>query len=66
MAGYAQQFEKHGVKLLGISYDDVASPDQGHEAFKPGAKLTYPIMPDPNRKAIKELNHGGPGLEGHA
>ena len=59
MAGYAQEFEKRGVKLLGISCDDVASHKEwikDIEAFMPGAKLTYPIMADPDRRAIKELN----------
>ncbi|CAN6226268.1 unnamed protein product [Urochloa humidicola] len=59
MAGYAQEFEKRGVKLLGISCDDVASHKEwikDIEAYKPGTKLTYPILADPDRSAIKQLN----------
>ncbi|CAN6206233.1 unnamed protein product [Urochloa humidicola] len=59
MAGYAQEFEKRGVKLLGISCDDVASHKEwikDIEAYKPGTKLTYPILADPRRDAIKQLN----------
>ncbi|XP_006658017.1 1-Cys peroxiredoxin A [Oryza brachyantha] len=59
MAGYAKEFEKRGVKLLGISCDDVQSHKdwiKDIEAYKPGNRVTYPIMADPNREAIKKLN----------
>ncbi|CAN6206234.1 unnamed protein product [Urochloa humidicola] len=59
MAGYAQEFEKRGVKLLGISCDDVASHKEwikDVEAYKPGTKLTYPILADPDGSAIMQLN----------
>uniref|UniRef100_A0A0D9X204 Peroxiredoxin n=1 Tax=Leersia perrieri TaxID=77586 RepID=A0A0D9X204_9ORYZ len=59
MAGYAGEFEKRGVKLLGISCDDVQSHKEwikDIEAYKPGNRVTYPIMADPDRKAIRELN----------
>lgn len=59
MANYAKEFEKRGVKLLGISCDDVQSHKEWTkdiEAYKPGSKVTYPIMADPDRSAIKQLN----------
>uniref|UniRef100_A0A0E0QBT2 thioredoxin-dependent peroxiredoxin n=1 Tax=Oryza rufipogon TaxID=4529 RepID=A0A0E0QBT2_ORYRU len=59
MAGYAKEFDKRGVKLLGISCDDVQSHKdwiKDIEAYKPGNRLTYPIMADPSREAIKQLN----------
>lgn len=59
MAGYAKEFERRGVKLLGISCDDVQSHKEwikDIEAYKPGSNLTYPIMADPDREAIKQLN----------
>ncbi|KAG8079581.1 hypothetical protein GUJ93_ZPchr0007g5543 [Zizania palustris] len=59
MAGYAKEFEKRGVKLLGISCDDVKSHKEwikDIEAYKPGNRVTYPIMADPDREAIKQLN----------
>ncbi|KAF8020052.1 hypothetical protein BT93_G0677 [Corymbia citriodora subsp. variegata] len=48
-----------GVKLLGLSCDEVESHKawiKDVEAFTPGAKVTYPIIADPNREIIKELN----------
>ncbi|BAF22321.1 1-Cys peroxiredoxin A [Oryza sativa Japonica Group] len=59
MAGYAKEFDKRGVKLLGISCDDVQSHKdwiKDIEAYKPGNRVTYPIMADPSREAIKQLN----------
>ncbi|KAF7108825.1 hypothetical protein CFC21_109215 [Triticum aestivum] len=59
MANYAKEFEKRGVKLLGISCDDVQSHKEWTkdiEAYKPGSRVTYPIMADPDRSAIKQLN----------
>ncbi|KAL5198182.1 hypothetical protein ABZP36_001694 [Zizania latifolia] len=59
MAGYAKEFEKRGVKLLGISCDDVKSHKEwikDIEAYKPGNRVTYPIMADPDRQAIRQLN----------
>ncbi|KAJ3683890.1 hypothetical protein LUZ60_014117 [Juncus effusus] len=59
MAGYAAEFEKRGVKLLGISCDDVQSHKEwikDIEAYKLGNHVTFPIAADPNREAIKQLN----------
>ncbi|KAF8020051.1 hypothetical protein BT93_G0676 [Corymbia citriodora subsp. variegata] len=59
MAAYAPEFERRGVKLLGLSCDDVGSHKawiKDIEAFTPGAKVTYPIIADPNREIMKELN----------
>ncbi|OAY73549.1 1-Cys peroxiredoxin PER1 [Ananas comosus] len=44
MAAYAAEFEKRGVKLLGLSCDT------------PGCHVTYPIAADPKGEVIKELN----------
>ncbi|KAK6254316.1 hypothetical protein SCA6_015621 [Theobroma cacao] len=54
MAAYLPEFEKRGVKVLGFSCDDV----QSHEEWikDPRCKVTYPIVADPNRKIIKQLN----------
>ncbi|XP_066398145.1 1-Cys peroxiredoxin PER1 [Miscanthus floridulus] len=60
MAGYAKEFEKRGVKLLGISCDDVESHREWTkdiEAYGGGKhKVTYPILADPGRDAIRQLN----------
>ncbi|KAF8031632.1 hypothetical protein BT93_D0751 [Corymbia citriodora subsp. variegata] len=59
MAAYAPEFERRGVKLLGLSCDEVESHKawiKDVEAFTPGAKVTYPIIADLNREIIKELN----------
>ncbi|XP_048135461.1 1-Cys peroxiredoxin [Rhodamnia argentea] len=72
MAAYAPEFERRGVKLLGLSCDDIESHKawiKDIEAFtvlsnlvhcdrrsKPGAKVTYQIIADPNREIIRELN----------
>ncbi|CAN0855142.1 1-Cys peroxiredoxin [Linum grandiflorum] len=59
MAAYAPEFEKKGVKLLGLSCDDVLSHVEwikDVEAFTPGSKVTYPIISDPKREVIKQLN----------
>ncbi|KAG0464466.1 hypothetical protein HPP92_020535 [Vanilla planifolia] len=59
MAFYAPEFEKRGVKLIGLSCDDVSSHKnwiKDIEAFKPGCKVRYPIMVDPERELIKQLN----------
>ena len=59
MGKYAHEFEQRGVKLLGLSCDDIQShkdwiPDI--EAFTPGSKVTYPIIADPNKEIIPQLN----------
>ncbi|KAK0606796.1 hypothetical protein LWI29_004503 [Acer saccharum] len=59
MAAYASKFAERGVKLLGLSCDDVNSHNQwikDIEAYTPGCKVTYPIIADPNREIIKQLN----------
>ncbi|KAJ1697705.1 hypothetical protein LUZ63_006217 [Rhynchospora breviuscula] len=59
MAGYAAEFEKRGVKLLGISCDDVNSHKEwikDIEAYKPGNRVTFPIAADLKREVIKQLN----------
>jgi peroxiredoxin 6 len=66
MAQYNKEFEKRGVKLLGISCDDVESHKEwikDVEAYKPGTQLTYPILADPDRSAIRELNMVDPDLK---
>ncbi|XP_065863908.1 1-Cys peroxiredoxin [Euphorbia lathyris] len=59
MAAYGPEFEKRGVKLLGLSCDDVLSHVEwikDVEAHTPGCKVTYPIIADPNRKILHQLN----------
>ncbi|OMO58549.1 Alkyl hydroperoxide reductase subunit C/ Thiol specific antioxidant [Corchorus olitorius] len=59
MAAYLPEFEKRGVKLLGLSCDDVKSHNEwikDVEAYTPGCKVTYPIVADPQREMIKQLN----------
>ncbi|XVF28137.1 hypothetical protein REPUB_Repub15cG0003200 [Reevesia pubescens] len=59
MAAYLPEFEKRGVKLLGFSCDGVQSHKEwikDVEAYTPGCKVTYPIVADPNREIIKQLN----------
>ncbi|KAF5797960.1 putative thioredoxin-dependent peroxiredoxin [Helianthus annuus] len=59
MAAYADKFAQRGVKLLGLSCDDVQSHKEwikDIEAYNKGKKVTYPIAADPNREIIKQLN----------
>ncbi|KAA8527976.1 hypothetical protein F0562_035155 [Nyssa sinensis] len=59
MAAYADEFAQRGVKLLGLSCDDVHSHKEwikDIEAYTPGCKVTYPIIADPNREIIAKLN----------
>ncbi|XP_040990813.1 1-Cys peroxiredoxin [Juglans microcarpa x Juglans regia] len=59
MAAYAPEFAIRGVKLVGVSCDDVQSHNdwiKDIEAYTPGCKVTYPILADPNRDIIKQLN----------
>ncbi|KAG4391140.1 hypothetical protein GLYMA_05G133500v4 [Glycine max] len=56
MAQYAKEFYQRGVKLLGLSCDDVQSHNEwikDIEAYTPGAKVNYPIIADPKREIIK-------------
>ncbi|KAG6428261.1 hypothetical protein SASPL_112512 [Salvia splendens] len=59
MAAYADKFSELGVKLLGLSADDVESHNawiKDIEAYCNGCKVTDPIAADPERRIIKELN----------
>ncbi|KAL0457546.1 UNVERIFIED_CONTAM: 1-Cys peroxiredoxin [Sesamum latifolium] len=60
MAAYADKFAERGVKLLGLSADDVQSHNEwikDIEAYNKGEhKVKYPIAADPNREIIKQLN----------
>ncbi|KAF5185355.1 1-Cys peroxiredoxin [Thalictrum thalictroides] len=59
MAQYAEEFHKRGAKLLGLSCDDVQSHTawiKDIEAYSSGCKVNYPIIADPKRELIKQLN----------
>eukprot|EP01018_Ginkgo_biloba_P009474 Gb_36279 [translate_table: standard] len=59
IAKYIDEFEKRGVKLLALSCDDVACHKswlQDIEAFTPGCNVNYPILADPNREIMLQLN----------
>ncbi|KAJ0978666.1 hypothetical protein J5N97_014140 [Dioscorea zingiberensis] len=59
IAEYAEEFNRRGIKLLGLSCDDLRSHKEwikDIEAFTPGCRVTYPIIADPNREVIKQLN----------
>ncbi|GMP57225.1 hypothetical protein CsSME_00021398 [Camellia sinensis var. sinensis] len=67
MAAYADKFAERGVKLLGLSCDDMNSHKEwikDIEAYicgvgvcmQNGQKVKYPIIADPNRELIKKLN----------
>lgn len=59
MAAYTEEFARRGVKLLGLSCDDVQSHKEwikDIEGYTPGSKVTYPIAADPKREIIKQLN----------
>ncbi|KAI4335050.1 hypothetical protein L6164_013733 [Bauhinia variegata] len=59
MAQYSNEFYQRGVKLLGLSCDDVQSHKdwiKDIEAYTPGCKVDYPIIADSNREIIKQLN----------
>ncbi|VFR00177.1 unnamed protein product [Cuscuta campestris] len=59
MAAYAGKFAERGVKLIGLSCDDVESHKKwikDIESYNGGHKVNYPIIADPDRKLIKQLN----------
>ncbi|KNA20981.1 hypothetical protein SOVF_047190, partial [Spinacia oleracea] len=59
MAAYADNFTQKGAKLLGLSCDDISSHNEwikDVEAYSGGHKVTYPIIADPKREIIKQLN----------
>ena len=56
---YIGELEKRGVKLLGLSSDEVESykawlPDV--EAYTRGSKVRYPILADPYSEIMVKLN----------
>ncbi|KAF3456469.1 hypothetical protein FNV43_RR01119 [Rhamnella rubrinervis] len=59
MVAYAEEFAKRGVKLVGLSCDDVQTHNEwikDIEAYTPGCKVSYPIIADSNREIMKQLN----------
>jgi len=59
MAQYSSEFYQRGVKLLGLSCDDLQSHKEwvkDIEAHSSGCKVDYPIISDPKREIIKQLN----------
>ncbi|KAK1278914.1 hypothetical protein QJS04_geneDACA015826 [Acorus gramineus] len=59
MALYAEEFKKRGVKLLGVSCEDVKSHIEwikDIEAYTPGCEVKYPIAADTNMEIIQLLN----------
>ncbi|KAL7252292.1 hypothetical protein ACSBR1_014022 [Camellia fascicularis] len=59
MAAYADKFAQRGVKLLGLSCDDINSHKEwikDIEAYNNGQKVKYPIIADPKRELINKLN----------
>ncbi|KAK7399825.1 hypothetical protein VNO78_11018 [Psophocarpus tetragonolobus] len=59
MAQYSKEFYQRGVKLLGLSCDDIQSHNdwtKDIEAYTPGAKVNFPIIADSKRQIIKQLN----------
>ena len=59
MAVYADKFAEKGVKLLGLSCDDLHSHlhwIKDIEAYNNGHKVKYPIIADPKRELIWQLN----------
>ncbi|OWM71044.1 1-Cys peroxiredoxin [Punica granatum] len=63
MAAYERQFAEKGVKLMGLSCNDLQSHNEwikDIEAYTPGSVVRYPIIADPNREIIKQLNMAEP------
>ncbi|KAL6959366.1 1-Cys peroxiredoxin [Sarracenia purpurea var. burkii] len=59
MAAYADKFAERGVKLVGLSCDDVQSHKdwiKDIEAYNKGCRVSYPIIADPSRELIEKLN----------
>ncbi len=48
---------KDKVNVLGVSADDLES----HKKFSQKYSLNFPILPDPDKKIIKEYGVAGPG-----
>nr|KYP50274.1 1-Cys peroxiredoxin [Cajanus cajan] len=59
MAQYSKEFYQRGVKLLGLSCDDLQSHNEwikDIEAYTVSAKVNFPIISDSSREIIKQLN----------
>ncbi|KAI8565937.1 hypothetical protein RHMOL_Rhmol02G0000600 [Rhododendron molle] len=59
IAEYADKFAERGVKLLGLSCDDLHSHREwikDIEAYNNGYKVEFPIVADPKRELIQQLN----------
>ncbi|KAJ4978950.1 hypothetical protein NE237_009730 [Protea cynaroides] len=59
VAAHTERFEDRGVKLLGLSCDDIQSHNnwiKDIESYSGGCKVKFPIIADPKREIIKELN----------
>ncbi|XP_057959014.1 1-Cys peroxiredoxin [Malania oleifera] len=59
MAAYTGEFRRRGLKLLGLSCDDLRSHAdwiKDIEACSGGCKVDFPIIGDPKREIIKQLN----------
>ena len=59
MAEYSKVFKEKGVKLIGLSCDDVSSHNEwikDIEAYSAGCKVDYPIIADTKREIMKQLN----------
>ncbi len=55
MAGYAPEFEKRGVKIIGISVDPVASHEKWKDDIRvaTGQSVDYPLIGDKDLKVAK-------------
>ncbi|KAJ4961531.1 hypothetical protein NE237_021441 [Protea cynaroides] len=59
VVAYTERFEVRGVKLLGLSCDDIQSHNnciKDIESYSGGCKVKFPIIADPKREIIKKLN----------
>ncbi|PKA54705.1 1-Cys peroxiredoxin [Apostasia shenzhenica] len=63
LARYSPELDRRGVKLLGLSCDDLESHKEwikDIEASVTRCKVTYPIVADPMREVIRKLNMADP------
>ncbi|XP_021889527.1 1-Cys peroxiredoxin [Carica papaya] len=66
IAAYGPELESKGVKLLGLSCDPVQSHSEWFkdvEAYTPGCRVTYPVIADPKREILAQLNMVEPDLK---
>ncbi|PQM43272.1 1-Cys peroxiredoxin [Prunus yedoensis var. nudiflora] len=67
MAEYAMQFQERGVKLVGLSCDDVQSHLEYIKDIEAlsicGRKVEFPILADPTREIIEQLNMVDPDMK---